>query len=68
MSKLQPLGIKSGTAWSIIRRHQDAAQQELVFPARGGTRRVKADNEIGEAATRIVEEHPESHFCKLTMN
>ena len=54
------LRIKRGTTWSIIRRHQDAAQQgELVFPARGGTRRVKVDNEIGEAAARIVEEHPE---------
>ena len=59
MSKLQPLGIKRGTAWSIIHRHQDAAQQgELVFPARGGAQRVKVDNEIGEAVARIVEEHP----------
>ena len=31
------LGIKLETAWSTIRRHQDAAQQgELVFLARGG--------------------------------
>ena len=28
------------------------------FPARGGARTVKV-NEIGEAAARIVEEHPE---------
>ena len=41
------LGIKRGTAWSIIRRLQDAAQQgELMFPARGGARTVKVDNEI----------------------
>ena len=30
-----------------------------MFPVRGGARRVKVDNEIGEAAARIVEEHPE---------
>ena len=54
------LGIECGIAWSIIWWHQDAAQQgELVFPARGGTQRVKVDNEIGEAVTKIVEEHPE---------
>ena len=31
----------------------------LVFSARSGARRVKVDNEIGEAAARIIEEHPE---------
>ena len=30
-----------------------------MFPARDGARRVKIDNEIGEVAARIVEEHPE---------
>ena len=30
-----------------------------MFPATGGAREVKVDNEIGEAAARIVEEHPE---------
>ena len=51
--------VKRGTAWSIIHRHQDAVQGELLFPARGGARRVKVDNEIGEAAVGVVEEHPE---------
>ena len=61
MSKLATtFGIKRGTTWSIIRRHQDVAQRgEPVFPARGGARTVKVDNEIREAAARIVEEHPE---------
>ena len=30
-----------------------------MFPARGGARRVKVDNEIGEAAMKIVDEHSE---------
>ena len=60
MSKLKiTLVTKRGAAWFIFRWQQDATQQELVFPARGGARRVKVDNEIGEAAARIVEEHPE---------
>ena len=30
-----------------------------MFPARGGVQRVKVDNEIGEVAASIVEEHSE---------
>jgi len=51
------LGIKRGTAWSIIRRHQD--QDPIKFEDRGGARNVKLDEEIGRAAAAVVEEHPE---------
>lgn len=50
------LGIKRGTAWSIIRRFQTSG---CVEKPRGGARRSKVDGEMADTCVRIVEENPE---------
>ena len=50
------LGIKRGTAWSIIRRYQQS--QRIAKPC-GGVRRRKVDEEMTNVCIEIVEAHPE---------
>ena len=50
------LGIKRGTAWSIISRYQESGR---IAKPRGGLRRRKVDIEMTDVCTRIVEAHPE---------
>lgn len=57
------LGIKRGTAWSIVRRHQD--QHPMEFKQRGGARNTKVDEEIASAAVAIVDDHPEFTLAQI---
>ena len=50
------LNIKRGIDWSIVNRAKN--QQGQVSLPRGGRRHVKLDEEIGDALSAIVEEHP----------
>ena len=56
------LGIKRGTAWSIINRHQRTG---VIARPRGGRRNVKVDDEITEQCIRIVEDHPEYTLTQI---
>ena len=56
------LGVKRGTAYSIIRRHQQTGQVEQP---RGGAHNRKVDAEMTACAIQTVEEHPEYTLLQI---